>query len=192
MTLLQVMPDTDPMRTLLRTSEPATIADHLDALGVEFARRALVPVQPDADSERILASYRDDVDKLAADRGFQFVDVAVVRPDDSDPDWPERAATARGRFLSEHAHDEDEVRFFVSGRGCFYLHIDGNVHAVVCTAGDLLSVPRGTRHWFDMGPRPDFAAIRFFEHEDGWVARFAPDSIAAGFPSLDDLIAAQP
>ena len=51
-------------------------------------------------------------------------------------------------------------------------------------------MPAGTLHWFDMGTRPDFIAIRFFEEEDGWVGDFTGDAISAGFPSLDELLAA--
>src|SRR5260370_1019333 len=34
------------------------------------------------------------------------------------------------------------------------LHLEPEVVAVVREGGDLLSVPSGTRHWFDMGVRP--------------------------------------
>ena len=74
--------------------------------------------------------------------------------------------------------------------GCFYLHLGEEVLAVVCEGGDLLSVPAGTLHWFDMGERPDFIAIRFFEEEDGWVGDFTGDKISAGFPTLDELLTA--
>ncbi len=85
------------------------------------------------------------------------------------------AAAARGKFLAEHRHAEDEVRFFAAGRGCFYLHLDGEVVAVVCEAAICCRCPAGTRHWFDMGSRPDFLAIRFFEEKDGWVGDFTGD-----------------
>jgi 1,2-dihydroxy-3-keto-5-methylthiopentene dioxygenase len=60
---------------------------------------------------------------------------------------------------------------------------------VVCESGDLMTVPAGTRHWFDMGSEPDFAAIRFFEQEDGWIGHFTGDAIGASFPTLDQLVA---
>jgi 1,2-dihydroxy-3-keto-5-methylthiopentene dioxygenase len=97
--------------------------------------------------------------------------------------------TVRVRFLKEHFHDEDLVRFVVAGAGCFYLHVAGQVHAMLCTAGDLLSAPSRTVHWFDAGARPNYTAIRFFPEDNGCAARFLPDSIAARFPTLDDLLA---
>lgn len=116
--------------------------------------------------------------------------MARLRPDSGDPEWPARARAARTKFLEEHFHTEDEARFFVEGSGCFYLHVEDFVYAMVCTAGDLISVPARTVHWFDMGNSPDFTAIRFFQEEDGWVGNFLPDSIASRFPTLDDLNAA--
>ena len=97
-------------------------------------------------------------------------------PTTATPTGTTRRAAARSKFLAEHRHAEDEVRFFVAGRGCFYLHLEPEVLAVVCEGGDLLSVPAGTRHWFDMGSRPDFVAIRFFQQEDGWIGDFTGDA----------------
>jgi 1,2-dihydroxy-3-keto-5-methylthiopentene dioxygenase len=97
------------------------------------------------------------------------------------PDHPEKAAM-RTKFLSEHTHSEDEVRFFVEGSGLFSLHIGGSVYLVTCERGDLLSVPAGTRHWFDMGDSPRFAAIRLFLDPSGWVAKYTGDAIADRFP----------
>jgi 1,2-dihydroxy-3-keto-5-methylthiopentene dioxygenase len=190
MTLLQIMPEDAPEVVSLRTEDVAKIAAELAPLGVAFEQWTADAVLPDdADQDAVLAAYRADVDRLSADGGYKLVDVVRMRPDDSDPEWPAKAAGARARFRDEHTHDEDEVRFFVEGTGCFYLHVGGKVYAVVCDAGDLLSVPRGTTHWFDMGERPHFAAIRFFQEEDGWIGNFTADSIGARFPSLDDLLA---
>src|SRR3546814_6097561 len=84
----------------------------------------------------------------------------------------------RAKFLSEHTHADDEVRFFVEGSGQFYLHMNDRVYVMLCEAGDLISVPAGTRHWFDTGPNPMFTAIRLFVSPDGWVADFTGDPIA--------------
>ena len=97
---------------------------------------------------------------------------------------------ARKKFLNEHTHDEEEIRYFVAGSGVFYLHVDGKVHAMLCTQGDLLSVPALTTHWFDMGTRPDFTAIRFFHDDDGWVGTFTGSDISTYFPTYDQLTAA--
>ena len=54
-------------------------------------------------------------------------------------------------------------------------------------AGDLISVPAGTTHWFDMSERPSFVALRFFTREDGWVAEFTGDRIAERYPAMQPL-----
>ncbi|MFF9852456.1 1,2-dihydroxy-3-keto-5-methylthiopentene dioxygenase [Streptomyces litmocidini] len=188
MTLLQIMPDDAPDTVLLRTQDEETIARALRERAVSFTRWPLrARVTPRTSSEELLDAYRAEVDELCAGQGLRLVDVARLHPEEG-ADWQERAAGARSTFLDEHRHAEDEVRFFAQGTGCFYLHLDDRVYAVVCEAGDLLSVPAGTRHWFDMGPVPDFCAIRFFEKEDGWVGDFTQEPIAEGFPRLDALL----
>lgn len=192
MTLLQIMPDDDARTVLERTDRRDEIRAALGPLDVQFEQWELGrQLAPDASPDQVLAAYRPEVDRICAQGGFRLVDVVRMKPDETDPQWPDRAHAARTKFLSEHTHDEDEVRFFVEGAGCFYLHVGAKVYAVVCEAGDLLWVPRGTAHWFDMGDRPEFTAIRFFQEEDGWIGNFLPDSIASGFPSLDELRAAR-
>jgi len=186
MTILTVMSETST-EVELRTTDPDVIRAHLDALGVEFDRREVWPAPGSADQDEVLARHRVLVDQLSAERGFRLADVASLTPSEDD-EWSAIAAKARATFRDEHSHGEDEVRLFVSGTGCFYLHLGGRVHAVVCNSGDLLSVPAGTPHWFDMGERPKFCAIRFFEEEDGWIGKFEPDSIAARYPTLEELV----
>jgi len=67
----------------------------------------------------------------------------------------------------------------------FYLHLGDNVFQVLCCRNDLISVPANTPHWFDMGPEPDFTAIRLFNNPDGWVANYTCDDIADRFPKFD-------
>jgi 1,2-dihydroxy-3-keto-5-methylthiopentene dioxygenase len=187
MTLLQVMPEHDRDQVLLRTTDLAAIAEQLAPHGVSLARLPVVDLPAGATSDDIVARYHADVDRISAAGGYRLVDVVRLQPSD-DPDWPATAAAARERFRDEHRHDEDEVRFFVAGQGCFYLHLGRSVYAVLCQAGDLISVPAGTRHWYDMGERPDFCAIRFFQEEDGWIADFTGDPIARRMPDLTQLL----
>jgi 1,2-dihydroxy-3-keto-5-methylthiopentene dioxygenase len=190
MTLLQVMADNDADEVRLRTDDADLIRNQLATRGIGFDRS---PVSPGLDAtqpaERILAEQADQVAAINAGDRYRHIDVAAVRPDHSDPGWRVDAASARSKFLAEHRHAEDEVRFFVAGRACFYLHLEPEVYAVVCESGDLLTVPAGTRHWFDMGSDPSFAAIRFFEREDGWIGDFTGDAIGERFPTLDQLVA---
>jgi 1,2-dihydroxy-3-keto-5-methylthiopentene dioxygenase len=191
MTLLQVMAESDAAELRLRTVESGLIGTELAKRDIAFDRWPTKPgLGMGTPSGQILAEYADCIDALNSDGRYKYIDVAALQPDESDPGWSEKATAARSKFLAEHRHAEDEVRFFVAGCGCFYLHLEPEVLAVVCKGGDLLSVPAGTRHWFDMGARPDFVAIRFFQQQDGWIGDFTGDAIGERFPTLDQLIAA--
>lgn len=189
MTLLQIMPDDQAENVLLRTTDETSIVAALREHGVLFTRWTLaLDPKVRAGNEEIISVYSSEIKDLSERGNYGLVDVVQLRPDDHDPDWAGKADKARSTFRNEHAHDEDEVRFFAAGRGCFYLHLASKVLAIVCEAGDLLSVPAGTLHWFDMGSRPDFVAIRFFQKKDGWVGDFTGSAISASFPALDSLL----
>jgi 1,2-dihydroxy-3-keto-5-methylthiopentene dioxygenase len=187
MTLLTVWADDDPATALVRTRDGDEIADELKQLGVRFERWALVPDLPaEPTSEEVLAAYASQVRQVIDTEGYVLVDAMSMNPSD-DPEWLARAAQGRQKFLAEHTHDDAEDRFFARGAGVFYLHANAKVYAVLCEAGDLLSVPADTTHWFDMGTRPDFVAIRFFHEDDGWVGSFTGNPIASKFPDFDTL-----
>lgn len=190
MTLLQVMAADNAADVRVRTTDTAEIGAELAKHGIAFSRWDVLADAASTDSDTLLAHYGPQIAELNASGRYEHIDVARIHPDDDNPEWPATAAGARAKFLDEHRHAEEEVRFFAAGRGCFYLHIGDAVLATVCEAGDLLSVPAGTLHWFDMGTRPDFIALRFFEEADGWIGDFTGDKISAGFPTLDELLTA--
>lgn len=164
---------------LSRHDDPADIASELGKVGIRFEQwTAEKPVQPGASQDEVITAYRGDIDRLMHEEGYTTVDVISLTPD-----HPDRA-TLRQKFLEEHTHSEDEVRFFVAGAGQFTLHIDGKVYEVLCEAGDLIGVPDGTPHWFDMSEAPYFVAIRLFTNTEGWVARFTGADIAQQFPRM--------
>ncbi len=165
--------------------EHATITAEMEGLGVRFERwDAEAPLAADADQEAVLAAYADDVARLTDEYGFQSVDVIALRPDNP------KAGELRAKFLDEHTHADFEVRFFVDGKGLFYLHVGAKVYMVLCEAGDLISVPAGVSHWFDMGAAPDFKCIRLFVIPEGWVAEPTGDGIPARFPDFDAFVEA--
>ena len=178
--LLRVYAEDTPQAPLLETTDGAEIARELGTAGVRFERWAAdAQIPRGADQDTVIAAYRSSIDRLMDECGYQAVD--VIRVEHGAPN----AAAMRAKFLDEHTHSEDEVRFFVEGCGAFYLHLNERVYQVICTRGDLLSVPVGTRHWFDMGPDPDLTVVRLFINPDGWVAQFTGDPIASRFPKLE-------
>jgi 1,2-dihydroxy-3-keto-5-methylthiopentene dioxygenase len=167
----------------LITSDASLIAAELAPRGVRFQRwEASAQLPPGADQAQILAAYASDVARVQEHGAYPTVDAIRL-----EPSHPERASL-RQKFLAEHTHSEDEVRFFVEGRGLFCLHIGDEVLQMVCEKNDWISVPAGTKHWFDMGPKPAFCALRFFDNPEGWVAAFTGDPIASRYPLLDELM----
>ncbi len=176
MSRLRIFEETQPTHPILSSNDHAEISDTLALLGVRFERWKANAVLPaDASQDTVIAAYRSDIERLKAQGSYQAVDVISLNPD-----HPEREALRR-KFLNEHIHTEDEVRFFVAGSGLFTLHIDQRVYEVLCHAGDLIGVPANTPHWFDMGPTPYFIAIRLFTNPAGWVAYFTGSTIAEQF-----------
>ncbi|MBQ6642790.1 MAG: cupin [Saccharopolyspora sp.] len=190
MTLLTVWNDTDPQQETLRTEDAGEIADVLKQLGVRFNRWQLQDLPELPSSEQVLDAYRAEVDRVIDAEGYIKVDAISMKPEDTQ-EWRDKARAAREKFLSEHTHDDDEDRFFARGAGVFYLHVEGKVYAVLCEAGDLLSVPAYTTHWFDMGTSPDSVSIRFFHDDDGWIGEFLNTDTAEKFPSFDELMASR-
>jgi 1,2-dihydroxy-3-keto-5-methylthiopentene dioxygenase len=181
MSQLTVYPDTRPDQPELQTDDFATIQQLLETAGIRLQRwQADRDLPADADSDSILAAYREEIDRLVSEEGYRSYDVVSMNPDHPQKD------ELRKKFLAEHRHSEDEVRFFVRGRGLFVLHLADKVYALLCEQDDLISVPADTRHWFDMGPNPAFTAIRLFNNPEGWVAQFTGDDIAGRFPLLEN------
>jgi 1,2-dihydroxy-3-keto-5-methylthiopentene dioxygenase len=121
-----------------------------------------------ASTEEILAAYAVDLDPFMKSGGYQTADVISINSS------TENYAAIRAKFLAEHTHSEDEIRFFVDGQGLFWFHLENeDVFNLLCERGDLISVPAGTKHWFDAGEMDPFVkAIRIFIDMSGWVPEY--------------------
>jgi len=163
-------------------TEFTDIEAKLNAIGVQFERWTAAQVlTTHASNDEVLTVYGDSIDRLKHQYGFQSAD--VIKLDATHPD----KVAIRQRFRAEHTHSEFEVRFFVEGRGLFYLHVGAQVFGVLCEQGDLISVPANVTHWFDTGEHPHLACIRLFTNPEGWVADFTDNDTAKLFPTLDEL-----
>jgi 1,2-dihydroxy-3-keto-5-methylthiopentene dioxygenase len=179
MSRLTVYRDDAPGTPVLQTDDAQGIAAALRPIGVRFERwESPVALSPDDAPEAILAAYRPYLDTLMGELKAGSADVIKLTPDNPN------AAALRQKFLSEHTHTEDEVRFFVHGSGNFIMHVDGHVYDAHCTQGDLISVPAHTRHWFDAGEAPFFTALRVFSDTSGWVAHYTGDKVHEAFPAV--------
>lgn len=129
--------------------------------------------------EEILAAYAEPIAKLKAEGGYVTADVINVRPETPGLD------AMLNRFNREHWHDEDEVRFIVHGRGLFHIHPEsGPVFSIEVAKGDMIRVPRGTHHWFDLCSDRTIRAVRLFQDTSGWTPRYTESGVDSRYQPL--------
>lgn len=152
----------------------------LASRGIDYWRAEPdVPVAVDAPAETLLLAYKARIDELSAQGGYVTADVIDVFPDTPGLD------AMLTRFSSEHWHDEDEVRFIIDGRGVFHVHPSGHdVFSVEVAAGDLIRVPKGTHHWFDLCADRRIRAIRLFQDKAGWTPHYTHTGVDQQFQPL--------
>jgi 1,2-dihydroxy-3-keto-5-methylthiopentene dioxygenase len=161
---------TEEKRTL---TDPAEITRYLAGVGIDYERwDANAPASSSAPPEDILAAYAPQIEQLKARGGYVTADVIDVTP--ATPGLDAMLA----KFSVEHWHDEDEVRYIVAGRGLFHVHPrDSQVIAIEVEAGDLIRVPRGTWHWFDLCGDRRIRAIRLFQDAAGWTPHYTSSGV---------------
>jgi 1,2-dihydroxy-3-keto-5-methylthiopentene dioxygenase len=146
----------------------AEITAYLASIGIDYERwetDVFVTVEPSP--QEILAAYAPQIERLKARGDYVTADVIDINP---------RTAGLEAMLLKfnvEHTHDEDEVRYIVAGRGLFHIHPpNSSVAAVEVAAGDLIRVPRGTPHWFNLCGERRIRAIRLFQRPAGWTPSY--------------------
>jgi len=129
-------------------------------------------IGPDATNEEILTAYAPEIERLKKAGNFVTADVINVNPQTPNLD------TMLAKFAKEHTHSEDEVRFTVRGSGVFHIHPkNGPVFAIQVESGDLINVPAGTEHWFDLCNDRTIRCIRLFQDQSGWTPHYVENSI---------------
>ena len=148
--------------------------------GIDYERwNPSHPVADNAPAEEILRAYAHEIDQLKQRGGYVTADVIDV---DSNTDGLEQMLA---RFNREHWHDEDEVRFIIAGHGLFHIHTTaGPVLGIEVEAGDLIRVPRGTLHWFNLCSDRRIRAIRLFQDMSGWTPHYTESGVDERFMPL--------
>jgi len=164
----------DENRTLSESSE---ITAYLASVGIAYEKVPPAPgVAAEASPEEILAAYAGVIAELKRQGGYVTADVIDVTPRMQGLD------AMLAKFNREHWHDEDEVRLILAGRGLFHIHPrNGPVLAIEVEAGDLIRVPKGTRHWFDLCADRRIRAIRLFQDPSGWAPRYTESGAEQGY-----------
>jgi 1,2-dihydroxy-3-keto-5-methylthiopentene dioxygenase len=167
-----------PAKNLVLTEETQVTAALAD-VGIDYERWSLDRVGVDAEADAVLSAYAPEIDEMKATGGYVTADIIDV-----DPETPNLDAML-AKFSTEHTHDEDEVRFIIAGRGIFHIHpLQGDVVSIEVEAGDMIRVPRGTRHWFDLCTDRRIRAIRWFQDKSGWTPHYTHSGIDANFEPL--------
>jgi 1,2-dihydroxy-3-keto-5-methylthiopentene dioxygenase len=183
--LLQMNEDA---RAVHRTSDRAEIAATLARAGALYQHRAAPAGELEGLSESALGEGLARLrDALPVTHGHRF-DHERLDARAADAAALERIAADRRHYGREHTHAHDEMWYFMEGHAAFYLRLGGHVHALVCGRGDFLSVPSGTRHWFDAGARPYYDGLHFVMTTGGFTGQFTGDQIALRFPGIETVM----
>lgn len=142
-------------------------------------------LKQDSSKEEIFNIFTDQIEEIKVKHNFKSVDLMDIKKDFAKS---ENFQTMRAKFLKEHTHSDDEVRYFISGSGLFTIHKANKIFSILCEAGDFINVPANTQHWFDMGSEPEFKCLRFFSDESGWVPNYMDDSISHNFENYDEFV----
>lgn len=167
-----------------RIENPSEVENYLKEQGVIYEQWDISRLQgelkegyslTDEQKQQILDLFKPEIDSLSEKRGYKSADIVILS--DNTPNLDQLLEM----FVKEHHHAEDEVRFIVDGHGIFAIQgpKDGVFFDVELEAGDLISVPNGTRHWFELMNDRKVKAIRIFESKEGWAAIYEKDVVSA-------------
>ena len=166
-------------------SDNVTLTDAQDVTtflavrGIEYERWTPADELPaDAAADAVLEAYALQIQTLKRRGGYVTADVIDVKPDTPNLD------VMLAKFNKEHWHDEDEVRFIIEGRGIFHINAGDSVFALEVGQGDLIRVPRGTHHWFDLCAEKRIRAIRLFQDPSGWTPHYTETGEETKFQPL--------
>ena len=113
------------------------------------------------------AVFQPVLDDLKGRRGYITQDEVQLSPQTKNLD------VVMKKFDDEHLHDDDEVRFVLSGAGVFDIRTtDDRWLRVVVEPGDLLVVPAGRHHRFELTSSSNIHCVRLFKDPAGWVPRY--------------------
>jgi 1,2-dihydroxy-3-keto-5-methylthiopentene dioxygenase len=160
-----------------RLTDAEEIAASLASHGIDFERwTPSHPISEEAPPDEILDAYSREIEQLKTRGGYVTADVIDVTPVTPGLD------AMLARFNREHWHDEDEVRFIIAGHGIFHIHSEsGTVLGIEVEAGDLIRIPRGTLHWFNLCADRRIRAIRLFQDPAGWTPHYTESRIDENF-----------
>lgn len=125
---------------------------------------------------------QDVIDRLKTANGYVHQDEVALHP--HTPGLSEMCA----KFIKEHLHDEDEVRYVLEGEGVFDIRSkDDRWMIITVEKGDLIVVPKDRYHRFALTDSRTIRCVRLFQDPKGWEPKYRThqqrvDSIANANP----------
>jgi 1,2-dihydroxy-3-keto-5-methylthiopentene dioxygenase len=161
-------------------NSPAEISEFLKPFGIWFEQwKVDGRLSASATDQDILNEYAVEIEQVKKRGGFVTADVINVHADTPNLD------AMLQKFNKEHTHSEDEVRFTVSGKGIFHLHPEGGpVFGVTVESGDMINVPCGMKHWFNLCDDRHIRCIRFFEDTSGWTPHYVNEPVHSDYSPM--------
>lgn len=140
----------------LDTTDGPITPDQLEANGVLYR---FIRTDPQA--------YRAPVDEVKSARGYVDEDIIELTPTTPNLD------AICAKFVDEHHHDDDEVRFVLEGEGIFDIRsLDDRWMRVLVEQGDLIAVPAGRHHRFLLTDQKQIRCVRLFKDKTGWTPHY--------------------
>lgn len=136
----------------LETGKDIT-AEELNAQGVSYRR---LPTEE--------AAYKPPLEKIMGDNGYVTMDQVKMWPE-----MPNFDALCQ-KFVGEHLHTDDEVRFVLAGSGVFEIRsLDDRWMKVTVEPQDFISVPANRYHRFYLTDEKKIQCVRLFKDQSGWT-----------------------
>ncbi|KAJ7189191.1 Acireductone dioxygenase ARD family [Mycena filopes] len=111
--------------------------------------------------------YENSVNAIAKERGYKNRDTIDV----SKEGMGDIYETKIKGFFEEHMHEDEEIRFILSGSGFFDVRetpTDAWIRLAV-EPGDLIVLPAGIYHRFTLDEANRIKALRLFQDEPKWI-----------------------
>lgn len=155
------------------------IASTLAAVGIDYRRLELpATLRPGCEQAEFDAAYGLWLQALMGKGGYVQQELFNLQRN-----HPQKLEL-RARHLDEQSQQSVSAWLFIGGFAQLSLHLDGYVYVLQGERGDLLTLPAGTRHWFDLGEEPHVLALRLSASDE--APERTGEAIASRFARLGD------